>query len=490
MDKLFIFLLAGAVFLTAAVLPKITQPSSNIWWGRSKIVETLSPEQSKTIEIVFTSKQDLGEVFLDYSQSLSNFISKFEPATVKVVKDVPVKVDITFAIPAETALDTYGGTIHVRQGHKTIGKALAVNIKVVASEIPIPPPPTPPSSWATPVNISSSALVSYKPKILPDSLGNFYAFWLASDFSNYYKLMFSKWASGSWSTPATVFSADRYNPLASDFDFTIDNQNQLHVVYVQRVTTLGYMIYHTVFDGVNWSSPQAVNQGTVPSIDVGPDNKVHIVYSKGEDVLYSNFDGSNWATAMNISNDGSFYIDVTSGAKDIQVDNQGDVHIAWTKYGFGIMYTKFNGNSWSVPQLVSQLSSYPNNTYWLSLADNGIVAVAYTRGPNDCINQEIYFTFSVDEGTVWADPVQISASPGIGSRWPSLAIAAPSNIQAVWGECQNGLPFRFFDGQSWSSIVDINPGTNKADFPNITIQNGKSYIVWGSENDIYFSEGQ
>jgi len=488
MDKLFIFLLAGVIFLTAAVLPKITNPASNIWWGRAKIVETISPGQSKTAELVFTSKQDLGEVSLESSNDLSKFISKFEPATVDVVKNVPNKVNVTFTVPTETALDTYGGTIHVRRGHRTIGKALAVNLKVVVSETP--PLPTPPSSWTTPVNISSSSLTSYKAKILPDSLGNLYAFWLDSDFSSYYKLMFSKWVNGSWETPTTVISADRYNPLASNFDFTIDKQNQLHAVYVQRVTSLGYVIYHTVFDGANWSSPQSVSQGTVPSIDIGPDNKAHIVYTKGEDIFYSSFDGANWALAVNLSNDDHLYTDETSGAKDIRVDDQGNIHVAWTKYGFGIMYTKFNGKSWSVPQLVSQLSSYPNNAYWLSLSGNGVIAVAYTRGPNNCVDQEIYFTFSIDDGVVWADPVQISASLGIGSRWPSLAISAPDNIQVVWGECQNGLPFRFFDGQNWSPIIDINSGTSRADFPNITVRGGKSYVVWGSGNDIYFSEGQ
>lgn len=484
MHKPFIFLLAAILFLTAALIS--SSPSSLIWWGRSKLVEKIPVGQTKEVEIVLTSRKDLGEVNLSVSDDLKKFINNFEPGTLEVIKDQPYKVNVVVNVPSDISPDTYGGTIHLREGNRTIGKALAVNIIVTPAQEPVPPAVP---LWSTPVNISNSTISSYKPKVLQGKSGNVYALWLDSDFTSQYKLYFSKLEDGTWSFPQPVISSDKYNPLY-DFDFTIDSQNQIHLVYTQTASGSGYLVYYTFYNGTDWSSPQKVCQGFSPSVEVGPDDKVHMVYSSFSDVFYSNFDGSVWSPPINVSNDGQLYGDYTSGAKAIRVDKSGNIHIAWAKYNFGIMYTKFDGKDWSVPQLVSQLALWPDNTYWLSLGADGVVAVAYTKGPNDCVNQEIYFSLSDDNGISWYSPTQISGSSGIGSRWPSLAIVAENNIQAVWGECSTGVPFRLFNGDSWSDIVDVSNGTQKADLPNISANENKSYVVWSYNGEIYFSQGQ
>ena len=154
------------------------------------------------------------------------------------------------------------------------------------------------------------------------------------------------------------------------------------------------------------------------------------------------------------------------------------------------MYTKFDGKIWETPQLISKLVLGLDNTYWLSLGANGVVAVAYTQGPNDCVNQEIYFTLSEDGGLSWYSPIQISETPGVGSRWSSLSIVSANNIQAIWGECQTGVPFRLFNGTSWSDIIDIGNGVQKAELPNISADENKSYAVWGSNNEVYFNQSK
>jgi len=484
MYKPFMFLAAAILFLTAAIVSS-SSTNSIIWWGRSKLVEKISVGQTQEVELVFTSRKNFGEVNLSVSNSLNKFISSFEPATLEVIKDQPNKINVLINVPLDVSPDTYGGTIHIKEGKRTIGKPLAVNIIVIPTQDPIPP--TLPS-WSLPVNISNSTITSYKPKVLQDESGNVYALWLDSDFTSQYKLYFSKLEDKVWSSPKSIISSDKNNPLY-DFDFTIDSQNQIHLVYTQTAAGEGYLVYYTFFDGINWSSPKKVYQGSSPSIEVGPDNRIHIVYSSFSDIFYSNFDGTVWSSPLNVSDD-DLYGDYTSGAKAIKIDQLGNIHIAWAKYNFGIMYTMFDGKIWSIPQLVSKLALYPDNTYWLSLGANGVVAVAYTQGPNDCINQEIYFSLSEDGGLSWYSPTQISESLGVGSRWPSLAIVSENNIQAIWGECQTGVPFRFFNGSSWSDIIDISNGTQSADLPNISADGNKSYAVWGANGEIYFSQGQ
>jgi len=483
MHKPFMFLVAGILFLTAATVSYFTH--STVWWGRSKLVEKIPVGQTQEVELVFISNKDFREVNLSVSDDLSKFISSFEPATLEVIKDQPNKINVLINIPSDVSPDTYGGTIHLREGKRTIGKPLAVNIIVIPAQEPVPP--TLPS-WSSPVNISNSIITSYKPKVLQDKSGNVYALWLDSDFTSQYKLYFSKLEGEVWSSPQPIISSDKNNPLY-DFDFTIDNQNQIHLAYTQTAAGEGYVVYYAFFDGTNWSSPKKVYQGSSPSIEVGPDNRIHIVYSSFSDIFYSNFDGTVWSSPLNVSDD-ELYGDYTSGAKAIKIDQSGNIHIAWAKYNFGIMYTKFDGKIWETPQLVSKLALWPDNTYWLSLGANGVVAVAYTQGPNDCINQEIYFSLSEDGGLSWYSSTQISETPGVGSRWPSLSIVSANNIQAMWGECQTGVPFRLFNGTSWSDVIDISNGIQKADLPNISADENNSYAVWGSNNEVYFSQSQ
>jgi hypothetical protein len=483
MQKPFMFLVAGILFLTAAAVSSFS--NSTIWWGRSKLVEKIPVGQTKEVELIFISNKDFGEVNLSVSDDLSKFISNFEPATLEVVKDQPNKINVLINVPLDIIPNTYGGTIHIKDGKRTIDKTLAVNIIVVPFQEPVPPALP---SWSSPVNISNSTITSYRPKVLQDKLGNVYALWLDSDFTSQYKLYFSKLEGQDWSSPQPIISSDKNNPLY-DFDFTIDSQNQIHLVYTQTASGEGYLVYYTFFDGTNWASPQKVYQGSSPSIEVGPDNRVHIVYSSFSDIFYSSFNGTVWSSPFNVSDDG-FYGDYTSGAKAIKIDQSGNIHIAWAKYNFGIMYTKFDGQIWETPQLISKLVLGQDNTYWLSIGVDGVVAVAYTQGPNDCINQEIYFSLSEDGGLSWYSPTQVSETPGIGSRWPSLAIVSANNIQAIWGECQTGVPFRLFNGNSWSSISDISNGTQTADLPNISVNQDRSYAVWGYNNEVYFSQSK
>ncbi len=483
MYKPFVFLAAAILFLAAAL---ISSPGSIIWWGRSKLVEKIPVGQTQEIELVFTSRKDYEDVSLSVSNNLTQFFSSFEPTTLEVVKDQPNKINVLINIPSDVSPHTYGGTIHVLSGKRTIGKPLPVNIIVISAQEPIPPALP---SWSSPTNISNSSITSYKPKVLQDKSENVYALWLDSDFTSQYKLYFSKLEGEVWSSPQPIISSDKYSPLY-DFDFTIDSQNQIHLVYTQTVSGSGYVVHYTFYNGTEWSIPQEVSQGSSPSIEVDSTDKVHIVYSSFSDIFYSNFDGAVWSSSVNVSDDEQLYGDYTSGAKAIRVDKSGNIHIAWAKYNFGIMYTKFDGKTWETPQLVSKLALWPDNTYWLSLGANEVVAVVYTQGPNDCINQEIYFSLSEDSGLSWYSPTQISETPGIGSRWPSLAIVSANNIQAIWGECQTGVPFRLFDGDSWSDIMDISNGAQKADLPNISADENKSYAVWGYNNEIYFSQSQ
>jgi len=126
-------------------------------------VEKIPVGQTQEVELVFTSRKNLSDVNLSVSNNLTQFFSDFEPTTLDVVKDQPNKINVLINIPSDVKSHTYGGTIHLRAGKRTIGKPLAVNIIVTPAEEPILP--TVPS-WSYPTNISNSTITSYKPKVL------------------------------------------------------------------------------------------------------------------------------------------------------------------------------------------------------------------------------------------------------------------------------------------------------------------------------------
>lgn len=481
----YIFLPLAALIIIIGVAMAASNPKVDIWWGKSKLVETLSPGETKNIEIVFSSPTDLKEVTLDTSSELGNLVVGFNPDKITVEKNIPYKFDLTIKVPEDIALGTYGGTIHLRQGKKTIAKPLPVNL--IIAEKQEPPPPLS-FVWETPINISSNVpLTSFRPKIVSDSLGNAYAVWINSDYTSQYNIYYAKFENGVWTEPQKIVANDRYNTIY-DLDIDIDNQNHIFLAYTQFLPGTGYAVFYSFYDGTNWSVPAKLTNGSYPSVAIDSNNKIHLVYSSANDVYYTNFDGTTWSSPYNISGDGNLYEDSTHGAKAIRVDDNNNIHIAWSKWNYGIMYAKFNGSVWTEPQLLSRLSSWPDVAYWLSLGANGAVAVSYTQGPNNCVDQEIYVALSTDNGESWPTAELISNDDNIGSSWPSIAVVSSNNIQIIWGECANSVPFRSYNGSIWSEITDIGNGLLRAQMPNLYNRNNISYAVWSTDTSIYFSK--
>jgi len=483
MNKYFIVFIAAIALLAATILS--SNSNVDIWWGKSKLVETLALGETKTIEVVFSSKEDLGEVTLSTSNDLANFIVSFQPEKITVTKNQPYKFDLTLKAASDTSLGTYGGTIHLRQGKRTIAKPLPVNL-IITEKQELPPAPIS-FEWEAPVSISNLSLSSYRPKIVADSLGNAYAIWLNSDFTFQYNIYYAKLENGIWGEPQKIVANDRYHGI-SDIDIDIDNQDHVYLAFTQFLQDTGYAVYFMSYDGNSWSLPAKLANGSYPSMAIDSNNKIHLVYSSTNDIYYTVFDGSSWSTPYNISNDGNLYEDNSNGAKAIRIDANNNIHIAWSKWNYGIMYTKFDGTNWVTPQLLSRLSSWPDVAYWLSLGANGVVAVAYTQGPNNCVDQEIYLALSTDDGNSWPTAELISNDDNIGSRWPSISVVSPTNIQIIWSECANSVPFRFYNGNNWSEITDLANGLLRAEMPNLYTRNDVSYAVWSSNSSIYFSK--
>jgi hypothetical protein len=103
-------------------------------------------------------------------------------------------------------------------------------------------------------------------------------------------------------------------------------------------------------------------------------------------------------------------------------------------------------------------------------------------------NSEIYFCRSVDGGTTWDAPVQISYAAGFSSG-PSIA-AYGSNVHITWedsrlGWWNNEIFYRRStnDGVNWSIEEQLTEDTTFSNTPSIAVAGNNIHVVWEDLRD-------
>jgi len=103
-------------------------------------------------------------------------------------------------------------------------------------------------------------------------------------------------------------------------------------------------------------------------------------------------------------------------------------------------------------------------------------------------NSEIYFCRSVDGGSTWDSPVQISYAAGFSSS-PSIA-AEGSNIHIAWhdsrlGWWNNEIFYRRStnDGVNWSTEEQLTMDTTFSNTPSIAVSGNNIHVAWEEMRD-------
>jgi hypothetical protein len=105
---------------TSSNQPKIT------WSPTSSIEVILSPGESTSKDLTFTSDQDLQNPVVEPVPEIAGFLT-IQPNTIAALPAAQQQpVHIAIAIPASTAFGTYSGTIHVRIGTQTLPQTVKV----------------------------------------------------------------------------------------------------------------------------------------------------------------------------------------------------------------------------------------------------------------------------------------------------------------------------------------------------------------------------
>ena len=103
-------------------------------------------------------------------------------------------------------------------------------------------------------------------------------------------------------------------------------------------------------------------------------------------------------------------------------------------------------------------------------------------------NSEIYFSRSVDGGTTWDTPVQISNAPGFSAS-PSIATYG-SNVHVAWDDSRlgwwnNEIFYRRStdDGVTWDVEEQLTSDTTFSNTPSIAVSEDNVYVAWEDVRD-------
>ena len=110
-----------------------SNPKYHITWSPGKISTAISPGNSWSMDLVFTSDQDLADASLFVTPELQTLVTVAPQSFSYITAETTNTVHIDIAIPTDAIPgDTYNGTVHVKIGHRTYPQPLKVLIYIAA----------------------------------------------------------------------------------------------------------------------------------------------------------------------------------------------------------------------------------------------------------------------------------------------------------------------------------------------------------------------
>jgi len=274
----------------------------------------------------------------------------------------------------------------------------------------------PAQTWTDPINISNMPGLDNQPDLCIDKNGTLHCVFTHKLESNWRKIYYSKSTDdgATWTTPEDISlnpDISLMNP-----HIVADTNNILYVTYDYNTgNPAATMIYLKSFDGNQWSEPFIVSDGLngshLNNIYIDNNDRLYVFWNYQTHLSYYRYyENSVWSDTIcpypgdhlfniipavidennnlhfagayaesyppvherviyvkylydeNLWTDKTFvssYTMLGSNDLDIDIDNQSNPHISYRQknyysgqYNDSTMYTFFNGNSWSTPELV------------------------------------------------------------------------------------------------------------------------------------------
>ncbi len=214
-----------------------------------------------------------------------------------------------------------------------------------------------------------------------------------------------------WSTPLTL---DAGGKTGYGSDIIADSNGGLHISYERLYS--GEIRYLYKPQSGNWQNSEFVGRGFGDTaLVVDPGGRRHFSYTNYNGLFYRVRESNgNWRTEERVSN----VLQPTN--KDLQLDNQNGVHLAFNRYGQTAIDHAYRtpgnpptGGIWSQRTLDQSSVGY----YVAMVLDNsGRIHIAY----QDDLNDDLKYVGSSPQGT-WNSPVVVDAQGQVANYDISLA---------------------------------------------------------------------
>ena len=190
--------------------------------------------------------------------------------------------------------------------------------------------------WTRPVTIA----VGDSHAMAVDGEGSPHLVW-ANETGDTFQIFHSRWESGEWAWPQTVFATDGQSG-APDIAISVAVGDSIHVVWADYYSGESHIYYAESQDGRAWLEgtwiPGAA--GGVPAIAVGNDGTIHVAWQDDSEPGHTRNDiyycartrDGNWCQ---VSENVSQTPDTDSTRPDLVLDATGSVHLVWERSAGG-----------------------------------------------------------------------------------------------------------------------------------------------------------
>jgi len=258
------------------------------------------------------------------------------------------------------------------------------------------------ATFSPPIRVSNNDSASWKPKITATSTG-FDIVW-EDNRTGKREVYYARYSSGTMGPTLKISSGNVY----SAFPAITANGNDIYCVWEDFRDGNDEIYLRKYVSGV-WSPEKRLttDDSTSWGADIARDpvtGTLHVVwfdYRTGNDEIYiisSNDDGTTWSSPRNLSNDAANSWEPRIAAYNNRID------VTWYSWrsdfvSYEVWYAGFNGETWTVPEIVSDPYADSKCPSISSDALGTIIAWEdYCQG-----NDEIYAAYKRHDSTTWGN---------------------------------------------------------------------------------------
>ncbi len=122
--------LAPPALVSASPASGATSTQPKITWSTTSISVILSPGESTSSSLTFTSSQKLSSASLSVVPQIASFVTVQPNSIANVAANQAQSVQLLFSIPTAAALGTYDGTLQLKSGTTTFPQTVKVIVNV------------------------------------------------------------------------------------------------------------------------------------------------------------------------------------------------------------------------------------------------------------------------------------------------------------------------------------------------------------------------